>query len=157
MPYEFTYLKTHGSPGELIDRALGIIEDWLDRYFVSECEAAGHSDVYSILGRLSLKDKLDAHIPEGVDNLGDEYWERYFWQEVYDLVALRPEMDSADAHAKLRAWLEEQGWYDPEFMISGAPEPLHAELQLRTALDGSLVYLAAYFEELAVINATVTA
>jgi len=153
MKSEFTHLKVHGSPSELIDRAFGMIEGWLDRYFASEGEVDGRTDVYSTLGRLSLKEKIDLYIPEGVDNLEVEYGSRYIWQEVCDLIALRPEMDSADAYTKLRAWLEAGGWYAPSLDLPRAPEPLLSELLLRIVLDGLLIYLAGWFEGLADVTA----
>ncbi len=157
MPCVFTYLKEHGSPSELLDRAFGILEGWLDRYFASEGEIDGRSEVYAILGRLSLKDKIDLFIPEGVDNLEVEYGSRYIWQEVCELIALRPEMDSADAYTKLKARLEAGGWYAADLDLPKAPEPLQCELFLRLSLDGLLLYLDSWFQAYAEASDEVTA
>jgi hypothetical protein len=144
--YEFTYLTAHGSPAELIDRAFAIADGWMDRHITAVAEAAGDSRVLSVLGRLSFKDKLDLMLPEGVNALDNEYGARYMWQELYDLIELRPQMDAADAEATLRAWLEKRGWYDPEIAIPRAPEPLHSEIVLRISLDGLLVFLDGWFD-----------
>lgn len=146
---QFTYLKKHGTPAELIDTGLGVLEKWIDQQIQRDATTAGVGDIYAILGRLSLIEKIDLSIPEGVDQLENKYWSRYIWQEILDLIELRPKMDSPYAHAILKAWLKKEGWYDPMYTIDTAPEPLHAELQLRTALDGSLVYLQGWFEGLA--------
>jgi hypothetical protein len=148
MPIQYTYLKKHGTPAELIDAGLSILEGWVDKQCQREATEAGAGDIYAILSRASLRDKIDL-VTDGVDDLGNEYMERDMWQGILDMIELRPQMDSPDAHAILKDWLTERGWYDPQYTIDAAPEPLHAELQLRTDIDGTLIYLEGWLEGLA--------
>ena len=147
--YEFTYIKDHGTPSEMIGQALDQIEGWADRNIAAEAEQAGNSGVHAMLRRLSLKEKLDVLIPEGVERLDNECGERAIWQEVHDLIELRPDLAGDDAHARLMAWLDREGWYDPSLDIPQASEPLRSEIILRILLDGLLIYLDGWFSELA--------
>lgn len=146
---EFIYIAEHGSPADMIDRALGIIEGWVDRNMAAEAEAAGHCDAYAVLGNLSLVQKLALLIPEGVEGLDEEFGGRHMWQEVYDLIAMRPLLEGSNGEPRLRAWLDHQGWYDPSLPTLKVPdESLRDELLLRTSLDGLLIYLDGWFSEL---------
>jgi len=144
--YEFTYLTDHGSPAELIDRTLGTVENWTDRHIASVAEAAGDSQIHSVLGRLTFREKLVLLLPEGVDGLDEHYGGRDMWQEVHDLIELHPALDELAVEATLHAWLEKRGWYEQDHKIPQAPEPLHSEILLRIALDGLLLYLSGWFE-----------
>lgn len=148
MPYEFTYIKDHGTPVELIDRAFSIIEGWIDSLLIRVAETEGESRVYREIGKLTFHDKLDLMIPEGVDQLPEEGGARHIWQELYDLVDLRPKLDAPGDEQILQRWLDERGWYNQELDIPQAPEPLQSEIILRILLDGSLIYLEGWFSEL---------
>ena len=145
---EFMYITEHGSPAEMIDRALGIIEGWVDRNMATEAEAAGLCGIHALLGKLSLVEKLALLFPDGAEGLEDEYGSRIMWQEVHDLIALRPALDGPDVETRLREWLDRQGWYDPSLPTPKVPdESLRAELLLRTSIDGLLIYLDKWLEE----------
>jgi hypothetical protein len=85
-------------------------------------------------------------IPEGVDQLPEEYGARQIWQELFDLLEMRARLDMPGGVDMLQRWLDERGWYDPEIDLPQAPEPLKSELLLRILLDGSLIYLEGWFE-----------
>ncbi len=129
-----------------MDHALNWIEQHIDQQLIHEAEAAGISGAYTAIGSMSLKDKLDAYISEGVDQLEEEHGARYIWREIYDLVELRPKLDLSYRESYLQAWLDAHGWDDPTLELPQAPPALKVELVLRIALDGLMIYLAGWFE-----------
>ena len=142
----FTYLTQHGSVLELIDQTLSIVESWADELLKKAAEGIEGGNVYPVLSRLSLKEKCDMLLMDGIEALDTEYGEQIIWQEIYDIMEMRPTLTAENAVAAVADWLDRCGWNSPEVDAPDAPEPLRTELILRISLDGDLLFLSGWFE-----------
>jgi len=129
----------------MIDAALSFIERKMDPVLLAEVGLGHESEALRFLADMSLTDKIDALIPEGIDELEEEEGSQFMWGTVSDLVGLRKTLDPKDAVSTVSGWLQQAGLHDV-FELPPIAEPLRTELNLKVLLETVCTYLEGWLE-----------
>ena len=128
---------------ELIDKALTLIEERVNQWYLCEAEDIGDDNVYETLSHLSLPEKLDELLSCPVDELEEEDGSRCCWQMALELHELRHANQGVNFTAAITDWLKQADLNDFRDYASLDPD-FQSELILRDLLEILCTYLDAW-------------
>lgn len=139
---------------ETLDIGLRFFEQRVDWALTHQMEAEVE-DLFDLLARISLQEKLDLLFPDGHDETDPEALDRYFWPSVKSLAQLQERITPDNAIALAHRWLVDEGWsaieIDPDWNTPGSQSlpplnPLTVEVWFARVVESIGAYVRGWVE-----------